>query len=336
MLRIFFVLLINLFLLVGVAVLAPVSAATAKIGIHVLHPGDMREAVELLEAQNVEDTDPWYYITVPYSLKDAANPHEWQHFFDQAKELRVIPIVRLVTEPQGEVWKVPTRADIVTQLDALAKLDWPTSKKRIVIYNEVNHAKEWGGRIDPANYARTLRFASQWAKSVDDQFVVLPAAMDLAASNTNSTADAFAYWNAVFTEDPEIMSYVDAWNSHSYPNPAFSAPPTARGQNSLRGYEHELSYLENKGVEDLPVYITETGWEENWLTARRLTAWYRYAVEEIWLPDERIVAVTPFVFRGAPGPFDKFSFLDAEGKPTLQHEAFEQVLGAMTVGAESE
>ncbi len=336
MLRAFFVLLINLFLLVTLSTLQIANAATAKMGMHVLHPGDMREAVGLLEAQNTDDTDPWYYVTIPYSLKDAANRDEWQLYFDQAKQLRVIPIVRLVTEPDGNVWKEPTRADVVFQLDALSKLDWPTSKKRIIIFNEVNHAKEWGGRIDPAGYTRLLRFASQWARSIDNEFVILPAAMDLASTNGDATADAFSYWNAVFKEDPEIMSYIDAWNSHSYPNPAFSAPPTTRGQNSLLGYEHELKYLENQGVRVLPVYITETGWEANWLTSRRLSAWYKYAVEEIWLPDDRIVAVTPFVFRGAPGPFDKFSFLDSEGKPTLQHEAFEKVLGTMTVPTESD
>lgn len=336
MLRTFFILVINLFLVVAVAVVNPVLATTAKVGMHVLHPSDVREAVALLDAQNGDDSDPWYYITLPFSLKDAQNISQWQSFFDEAKDLRVIPIIRLVTEPKGDVWKIPTRADIVTELNALQSLQWPTSKKRIIIFNEVNHAKEWGGQIDPAAYARTLRFASQWAQSLDENFVVLPAAMDLAATGGNGTTDAFVYWNGVFAEDPEIMQYVDAWNSHSYPNPAFSAPPTARGKNSLRGYEYELAYLAEKGVEDLPVYITETGWEENWLTSRRLSQWYRQAVEDIWLPDARVVAVTPFVFRGAPGPFDKFSFIDADGKPTVQHEALEKVLGAATIGAKSE
>lgn len=296
----------------------------------------MKEAAKLLEAQNLDDSDPWFYITVPFSLKDADNLPEWQMHFNEAKKARVIPIVRLVTEPEGETWKIPDRADIVKQVNALAALEWPTSKKRVIIYNELNHAKEWGGKIDPAGYADILRFASQWAKATDPEFVVLPAALDLAAPNGKVTIDAFSFWNQVFAEDPEIMNYVDAWNSHSYPNPGFSAPPTASGKNSLRGYTHELEFLADKGVRDMTVYITETGWEENWMTARRLTNWYRTAVEDIWLPDERVVAVTPFVYRGAPGPFSDFSFLDADGKPTLQHEAFEKVLGTSTVGTEAE
>lgn len=328
MLRIFLALTINLILLTVIASVQPVAAATAKMGMHVLHKEDVQEVVELLEGQNTDETELWYYITIPYTLEDANKPVEWQAFFNQAKELRVIPIVRLVTEVEGDTWRIPTRKDVVMQLDALSALEWPTSRKRVIIFNEVNHAKEWGGSIDPAEYTRTLRFASLWARSLDSNFLVLPAAMDLAAPNGSQTREAFSYLEAMVAEDPEILTYADAWNSHSYPNPAFSAPPTARGKNSLRGYEHELAFLEKQGITDLPVYITETGWEENARTSKNLTGYYQYALDNIWLPDDRIVAVTPFIFKGSPGPFSQFSFISADGKPTLQHIALSKVLGA--------
>jgi hypothetical protein len=88
--------------------------------------------------------------------------------------------------------------------------------------------------------------------------------------------------------------------------------------------------LEKKGITTLPVYITETGWVENRTTSRYLANYYLYAFKNIWMPDSRIVAVTPFVFAGAPGPFSTFSFTTANGKPTLQYNALKKVLGTST------
>jgi hypothetical protein len=159
---------------------------------------------------------------------------------------------------------------------------------------------------------------------------VMPAAMDLAAPSGAVTRDAFVYLEQMHTFDNQIFSYADAWNSHSYPNPAFSAPPQRQGRNSLYGYQYELGFLESKGVAQLPVYITETGWEENRATRGRLATYYKYALEKIWQPDSRVVAVTPFVFQGDPGPFSSFSFLNAAGKPTTHYAALEKVLGAQS------
>lgn len=296
---------------------------------HVLSMEEVEPAVTLLREQAVTDQN-WYYITIPFTTSDIKREKDWQQFFIKAKELHVIPIVRLATESKNGAWEIPTQKNIVDQLNVLAKLEWPTSERRVLIFNEVNHAKEWGNTIDPVQYADLFRFSSLWAKSLQKNFIVMPAAMDLAAPNGKITRDAFSYLDAMYAYDPAIFTYADAWNSHSYPNPAFSAPPQRQGRNSLYGYQHELQYLEKKGVASLPVYITETGWEENRTTSRYLTSYYQYAINKIWQPDSRVVAVTPFVFAGAPGPFANFSFTTADGKPTLHYNALKKVLGAST------
>ena len=304
-------------------------AETAKMGMHVLSMQEVQPAVQLLRAQE-KDTEHWYYITIPFTKADVAKEAEWHAFFVQAKALKVVPIVRLATVPDDASWEIPDRKTVVDQLNLLARLEWPTSERRIIIFNEVNHAKEWGNTIDPVAYAEIFRFSSQWARSLQKNVIIMPAAMDLAAPSGSVTRDAFAYLESMYAFDNEIFSYADAWNSHSYPNPAFSAPPQRTGINSLYGYQHELKYLEKKGVASLPVYITETGWVENRATSRNLATWYEYAFSKIWLPDDRVVAVTPFVFQGAPGPFASFSFLTSDGKPTLHYAALEKVLGANT------
>lgn len=322
-----FSLLFSVLLLCSVATTA--SAQTAKMGMHVLSMDEVEPAVTLLREQQ-KDTDHWYYITIPFTIADLEREREWQQFFNRAKDLHVIPIVRLATVPKGAVWVIPTQKNIVDQLTVLAHLEWPTPERRVLIFNEVNHAKEWGNSIDPVQYAELFRFSSLWAHSLQKNFIIMPAAMDLAAPNGSVTRDAFAYLDAMHAYDQAIFSYADAWNSHSYPNPGFSAPPQRLGRNSLYGYQHELAYLEKKGVASLPVYITETGWEQNRATSNNLARYYKFAFEKIWQPDNRVIAVTPFVFNGAPGPFASFSFISAEGKPTLHYDALKKVLGANT------
>ena len=324
---ILFSLLFSVFIFCSIPGIA--SAQTAKMGMHVLSMEEVEPAVTLLREQE-KDTEHWYYITIPFTTADIGREVEWQAFFTKAKTLRVIPIVRLATQPQGAFWQIPTKKHIVDQIDMLARLEWPTAERRILIFNEVNHAKEWGNTINPAQYAELFRFSALWARSQDKNFIVMPAAMDLAAPSGSVTQDAFVYLEAMYASDPEIFTYADAWNSHSYPNPGFSAPPQRLGRNSLYGYQHELSFLEKKGITTLPVYITETGWVENRATSRNLTKYYQYAFDKIWQPDSRVVAVTPFVFNGAPGPFATFSFISADGKPTVHYQALKNVLGAST------
>ncbi len=296
--------------------------AVEKFGMHILSTDELSEAQAFL---STEQPDSWHYLTIPFTLEDLEKQEKWQQFFIAAREDKIIPIVRLATRVEAGTWVVPTRKNIVDQLDFLAQLSWPTDKKYIIIYNEVNHAKEWGNTINPEEYARTLAFGSQWARSKNVGFVVLPAAMDLAAGSTRITKEAFAYLDSMVAYDPEIFSYVDIWNSHSYPNPGFSASPQRTGKNSLRGFEYELTYLKKHTSKELSVFITETGWEDSALTRRWLSSYYTYALQHIW-SDTRVLAVTPFVYKGAPGPFAGFSFISASGKPTTQYYAVLQAL----------
>lgn len=74
----------------------------------------------------------------------------------------------------------------------------------------------------------------------------------------------------------------------------------------------------------LPVYITETGWRATKTNSNKLTQYYQYANKYIW-SDPRVVAVTPFVLQGAPGPFAEFSFIN-DGQPTAQYQALQSAI----------
>ena len=293
------------------------------MGIHILTPEELVSARELTRVSETDER--WTYVTIPFTLNDVGQHERWQAFFDEAKAQRVIPLVRLATRVEDSHWMVPNYHDIVSQISFLSSLNWPTDQKHIMVFNEVNHAKEWGGRIDPAEYTRIFMFTSQWAHSEQKNYVVLPAAMDLAAPNGSETKEAFAYLDEMHATDKSVFDHVDAWNSHSYPNPGFASSPQRTQKNSLRGFEHELAYLKGKTDTDFKVYITETGWEVDYGLQRWLPSYYTYALQHVW-SHPQVVAVTPFLLKGTPGPFAGFSFLTEDNQPTPQYQAYRQAI----------
>ncbi len=290
------------------------------LGVHILHPLEVEEAASLIK--NEYNQDSWSYVTIPLALTDLEKKDEWQKAFNLCATHKIRPIIRLVSQfdSQTNSWAIPNRAQIISYFDFLNSLTWPTQEKLIIVFNEVNHSSEWGGQINPGKYAGTLSFVADWAHTENNHYLILPAAMDLAASNTATTKEAFAYLDQMLESEPDVFSKIDFWNSHSYPNPAFSSAPTKTGQNSLSGFNYELDWLKEKTGRDLKVFITETGWEENSKTRRQLYNYYSYAAKNIW-NDSRIVAVTPFVLKGDPGPFSKFTLIDKDGQTSLQYDA---------------
>jgi hypothetical protein len=298
-----------------------ISANGDKLGMHIL------QTEEINVVRGIFEDEVWRYVTIPLTLEETNNWSRWQNFFDEAYQQKLIPIIRLTTryDADQDFWAIPTRKDIVTLISFLSSLNWHQQEKLVIVFNEVNHAKEWGGKIDPLAYTHVLKFTSQWFHSENLNYKVLPAAMDLAASNTYPSMEAFNYLEKMYSIDPEIFEYVDYWNSHSYPNPGFSSSPKKTGKNSLSGFNYELNYLKNKTERDYQVFITETGWTSHYLINFYLSDYYLYALQHIW-SDDRVKAVTPFVMRGAPGPFASFSFFDADEKPTIQSYAVKKAL----------
>ena len=317
----------SLTLLVGLAMLRLVSPTQVQagevLGIHILHPYEIEDAAKLIKTE--ANSQEWSYVTIPFGTGDIKNLPEWQQFFNRCRELKIVPIIRLVTFAREDAWVVPVRADIVKLAKALSFLTWPSDERIILAFNEPNHVHEWGGHISPEEYSEILVFTLDWFQNDKVQYTVLPAAMDLAAPNGETTMEAFAYWQRMLAAQPEIIDKIDGWNSHSYPNPGFASAPSRTGKNSLRGYEHELKFLTKYTKRELPVYITETGWVQTPTTSRSLISYYQYAAKNIW-SDARVKAVTPFLLKGAPGPFEAFSFFDKNGQQTKQFEAYRKVL----------
>lgn len=298
----------------------PHPANAFEWGFHILHS----EEIEIIiEYQKEYDLGP-LYVTVPYSVDDT-DKTSWNRFFSLAHKNQITPIVRLVTRFEDNAWVRPTRRDVVESANFLSSLFWP-GRRFIVMFNEPNHAAEWGGEVDPADYAARYSFAAQWFKTEHHDYQIMLAGLDLAATNTSITMESEQFVDEMMASQPEIVELVDALASHSYPNPGFIGAASRVGKNSLYGFLHELIIYSKYGLDDLPVYITETGWRDAPQTRWQFGRYYDYANREVW-SHPQVNGITIFVAKGMTGPFHDFSLLDEDNKPTPQMEAILKTIG---------
>ena len=301
-----------------------------KFGIHILEPADLEKAEELVNSSGGD----WGWVTTVIR-DDDLNIDKWQSFMDNCREKHLIPLVRIATHLEGDCWAKPKEEDSEKWVNFLNSLNWPVATQYVIVFNEPNQAKEWGGELSPGEYARILFKFSKDLHAKNKNFKVLNAGLDLAAPNSKSTQDALYFLREMKSEIPDIFEAIDGWSSHSYPNHGYLGKPWESGKTSIRGYSWELSFLKNTlGVDkDLPVFITETGWpkksslqKKNLYYDSNITAEYiKYAFENVWLNDSRVVAITPFVLNYPDSLFADFSWLDMQGSPYPQFDTVKTI-----------
>lgn len=323
------------------APLRPLNAN--KMGIHLLlddgrkswHPRDWRAHMEAAR----EVVGEWGYVT-QVIRGDKLNPRHWQRFLDLCAELHLTPILRLGTRFDHDFgwWQAPLRnpdgsyTSIARRYaQFIAQLDWPTPDHYIIIGNEPNNGHEWGGKPDPAAYARFLLDVAAAIRALDPDARIMNAPLDLFIPHTGSvpfengvyTMDAESFMAGMVAAEPDVFFTLDLWASHAYPLGAFIAPPweqeygfhrlnDARAPHSppppagiynrgINGYHWELWKLASYDVRGLPVMITETGWRKRESTEPAATDINGD------LPDAETAAVYfDLAFYGNPGRYPNF------------------------------
>jgi len=318
-----FVILITLALFLTIAVPAqaitnPLEVPNNKFGIHIMNEHDLESAANLVNSSGGQ----WGYVTIVIR-EDEMDQTRWQNFMNMAKEKRLIPIVRLATKIEEDHWQKPSPNKANDWATFLNSLTWPTLNRYVILFNEPNHATEWGGSISPEEYSSLARTYWEQLKRASDNFFVLPAALDLAAPNGPETIEAQTFYQRMFATDPLIFTIFDGLASHSYPNPHFCGVPGDTGQMSLRGFEWELETLQKYDLlPNSPVFITETGWSCP-LSSEVLSSYYQEAFNSAW-NNPRIVAITPFILDYDNLPFRPFSWL-SQGKPLPLYSAVQSL-----------
>lgn len=302
------------------AIYNPLSVPNNKIGIHILFPSELSEAAQLSNSSGGD----WGYVTIPIQNNDL-NLVKWQAFMDQARTLHVIPIIRLVTEDDyfnTNAWNVPSESDVEEFANFLNSLSWPTKNRYVIVYNEPNNADEWGGAPDPAAYARILSYAVTVFKQRSKSFFVLSAGLDNAAANDpGKSINEYDFMREMNQAVPGVFSKIDGISSHSYPNPGFAQPPSYY-QEGIYSFKYEQQLADYLAGKTLPVFITETGWNNSAVPDSLTASYYTQALKNQW-SDPSIVAITPFLLNGQGGGFAGFSFIDANGNQTQEYKAIQ-------------
>ena len=301
----------------------PLSHPNNKFGIHILFPTELQKAAKLVNSNGGQ----WGYVVIPLQSGDR-DMAKWQSFLDEAGRRHVIPIIRLATEGDyfnTTVWRTPTDDDIIDFANFLNSLTWPTKNRYVILFNEVNRADEWGGSVDPTAYAKLLSYAVSVFKSKSQDFFLLNAGLDNGApDNLPDFMNEYTYLQAMNTAVPGIFHQIDGFDSHSYPNPGFSEPPSVITSKSIGSFRYERSLLASFGVQHIPIFITETGWRSDAVTSALEAKYYQEAFSGSW-SDADIAVVAPFLLDAGSGPFRPFSFLKADGSETAQYLMYSSI-----------
>lgn len=284
------------------AIYDPLSVPNNRFGVHILEPAELPVAAKLVNSSGGK----WGYVTIPIRTDDR-DTDKWAAFMISARQNTVIPILRISSYANGDKWVSPPYSELVDFANFLNELPWPTKNRYIVIYNEPNHSKEWGGYVDPGEYANLLIQASDIFKSRSQDFFIISAGLDMSAPSNSTSLDALRYYSEMTKVAPNWYQAIDGLGVHAYPNPSFMASPYSTTRYGITSYTYELSRLKTLGFVPKPIFITETGYVGT-------RSFWTPAFTQRWT-DPKIVAITPFLLFAGAGDFTQFSLLDAAQQP---------------------
>jgi hypothetical protein len=267
----------------------------------------------------------WGYITVVWTIQDREDrmaEYNLQLFLDRCYEFHVQPIVRVATkfeakrEPtvpgqpavkpnlQGAEgsWTRPDWDEPLKWRAFFERGKWPTRHAWIVIGNEPNLGREWGGAVDAAGYAKYLDHVLDVFADAP-RFDIVSGALDI--SNTTAMPvmqDALEFLDEMGATVPGLFERLPAWASNPYHVPNLG--PGVRYTH--RAYEAELDRIGR----EMPVLITEAG---NLQTGDELeiARFYAEAFRD-WMADPKVVAATPLFWHPDRNDFWMFE-LDKRG-----------------------
>lgn len=171
---------------------------------------------------------------------------------------------------------MPANPDNLGNFVAALAERYPGKIGAIEIWNEQNLAYENGGQVsvkDAGHYVELLKAAYTRIKAVDPSIYVIAGPPASTATNGPGVAvDDLSYFKAMFAyQNGIIRNYMDAQAVHpgGSANPPDTiwpeSPSTADGWTTDRTFyfrrvEDVRTLMVEKGMQDLPIWITEFGW----------------------------------------------------------------------------
>ncbi len=260
------------------------------------------------------------------------DPARWGKFVAEARKRNLLPVLRL---GHGKIPSADDSARYASYIDSINKFadqQYPGAKIHLVeLWNEPNLAVEWNGNPNPEEYARFLYSTALAVKQLNKEVLVMNGALAL-TDGTQNDLETFAFIERMFAAEPMLVSALDLWSSHPYPQDFAHCSPGggyAEPKYCFNGYEAELNVLKkfyDAAQKELPrVFISETSWRTSAIIDKIEGSWWEgkrpsmYSPQEFclawktyWLPDDRVIGVTPFQFVTLNPLWRDFSMLDPD------------------------
>ena len=257
-----------------------VHSVDAKMGIHTrltdeVEPWKIKRTLEMVREMGATWTVeyfPWAYY------EPSPGNYDWSHadlVVDHARRQGLTLIARLGFVPE---WARPDPEEQTTTFTYLDEKGYDAfgdyvqafvehfrgRVSHIVIWNEPNISLEWGYRpVDPEGYAALLRAVYPRAKAADPDIVVLGGALapTLAPIGDPEGMNDLEYLHRML--DAGAGEAMDGLAVHAY---GWRLPPDAPADPAVINWKRtELlrQLLVDAGYDEMPVYITEGGWNDH-------------------------------------------------------------------------
>jgi len=205
----------------------------------------------------------------------------------------------------------------------------------IIIWNEPNLALEWGFQpLNPVDYTKLLKLSYHAAKTANPQIIVLGGALapTLAPRGNEQGLNDLLYLQDML--DAGAGNAMDGLSAHAY-GWSFPAddPPDPQVVN-FRRLELVHQLLADNGYAQLPIYVTEGGWNDHprWTRAvkpaQRIANTLRaYELSAEW-PWVKVMALWAFRYPWASRTYlDYFSFVTPDFQPKPIYEELQKMSG---------
>jgi hypothetical protein len=214
----------------------------------------------------------------------------------------------------------------------------------VQIGNEPNLHYMWGGRADPAEYARFFVEVSSAIRSLGEPRIKVLNA----GQAPEGDVDNLVFIRAALAAEPAFASSLDYWASHSYPrnqppaNNLHDGTALPNSRYTIDSYLLELEALRQAGVDTdgLRVILTETGYslgDERYaayppIDEENRADYIKVAFEQFWSQWPEVQAVTPFQLSDSYGSWQEFEWVwtssgtDESGFPTRAHLQYARLI----------
>ncbi len=264
----------------------------------------------------------------------------WIEFVNGAYDRELNVAIRLAGQQCGDNWCKPvadSTGNYASSAAAFARViaSLPRRDGRtmfVQIGNEPNLNIEWGGSANPTEYAQFFTQTAQAIRSAtgnDGRIKILNAPMSPGGNIAPTT-----FISSMFQAVPASAQAFDVWSSHAYPA---NFPPelnihsgqAATPLYTIDSYVPELQLLASWGRREMPVFISETGYQLGdtgdprypMVDESNRASYISRAFQYYWRVWPEIIGVAPYELSDPGTIWYKWNWIEANNTRHAQYDA---------------